>query len=131
VAWKPEAGRRSGAGEREKRREEGGGKRKGEKRKRGKRKEGREKKWEREKKGKRKRRAREKRKGGGVASAPIAAATAVGQPRACVFCALREKRIAPALIAEKRLRVVVGRRAVRDGTAVKSGVGQGGLRLGF
>jgi hypothetical protein len=30
-----------------------------------------------------------------------------------------EKRIAPALIAERRSRVVVGRRAVRDGTAAR------------
>jgi hypothetical protein len=54
------------------------------------------------------------------------------RPRAFVIRALREtKGIAPALIAEKRSRVVVGRRAVRDGTAVKFGVGQKGLGLGF
>jgi hypothetical protein len=41
------------------------------------------------------------------------------------------KRIAPAPITEKRLRVVVGRRAVRDGTAVRFGAGQKGLGLGF
>jgi hypothetical protein len=54
------------------------------------------------------------------ASAPIAAATAVGRPRARVIRALREeKRIAPALIAERRSRVVVDRRAVWDGTAAR------------
>jgi hypothetical protein len=74
-----------------------------------------------------KRREQERKEKGGVASA-----TAVGRPLACVIRALREtKRIAPALIAEKRSRVVVGRRAVRDGTAVKFGVGQKGLGLGL
>jgi hypothetical protein len=75
-------------------------------------------------KGKRREQEGKEREGGwGVASAPIAAATAVGRPRACVLRALHEtKRIAPALIAEKWSRVVVGRRAVRDGTAVKFGV---------
>jgi hypothetical protein len=54
-----------------------------------------EKKWEREK--------RENERG---ASAPIAAATAVGRPRACIVRTLREKNgIALALIAEKRSRV--------------------------
>jgi hypothetical protein len=58
--------------------------------------------------------------------------TAVGRPRACVLRALCEmKRIAPVLIAEKRSRVVVGRRAVRDGSVVKLGVVQKGLGLGF
>jgi hypothetical protein len=88
---------------------------------------------ERERKRKGKRREQEgKEREEGVASAPIAAATAVGRPRACVLRTLREtKRIAPALIAEKRSRVVVGRRAVRDGTAVKFSVVQKGLGLGF
>jgi hypothetical protein len=61
-----------------------------------------------------------RRKRGKIASAPIVAATAVGRPCACVIRALREtKRIAPALIAEKRSR---GRRtAERCGTGVKLG----------
>jgi hypothetical protein len=43
------------------------------------------------------------------ASAPIAAATVVGRPRACAVRALCGKNsIAPALIAAKRSRVVVG-----------------------
>jgi hypothetical protein len=59
-------------------------------------------KWEkkkgRRKRGKKKGNRREKGRG---ASAPIAAATAVGRPRASVDRALREKHsIAPALIAE-------------------------------
>jgi hypothetical protein len=127
----PEAGGRAALGSRGRGEEKGGELRR--KRKKGKRgkKERREKRNGREKKEKKKERAREKRRGGGVASAPIAAVTAVGRPYACVIRALREKRIAPALIAEKRSRVVVGRRAVRDGTTVKSGVGQRGLGLGF
>jgi hypothetical protein len=133
---KQEGGWRGLSGAQEQRRgEEKGGEERREKRKRkrGKRKERREKKWEREKrKGKRREQEGKEREGGGVASAPIAAATTVGRPRACVLHALRETiRIAPALIAEKRSRVVVGRRAVRDGTTVKFGVVQKGLGLGF
>jgi hypothetical protein len=122
VAWKPEAGRRSGAGEGEKRREEkGGGKER--KEREGKRKEERKKMGERKKE--RKRREQERKgRGGGVASAPIAAVTAVGRPRARVVRALcGTNGITPALITEKRSRVVVSRWAVRDGTAIQLGLG--------
>jgi hypothetical protein len=129
------AERRSGAeeGRREGRRRDEGKEKKREKKERKKERKKREEMGERKEKKKGKRREQEgKEREGGVASAPIAAATAVGRPRACVLRALREtKRIAPALIAEKRSRVVVGRRAVRDGTAVKFGVVQKGLGLGF
>jgi hypothetical protein len=106
------AGRCSGAGEGEKRREE--------KRRR----EGTKERTERENgHKKRNRRAEKKGRNRRAASAPIAVATAVGRPRACVVRTLREKNsIAPALIAESS-------RAVRDGTAVKSAVRTGRVRV--
>jgi hypothetical protein len=89
---------RPGGGRR--REEKGGGKRKREKKER---KKGRKREREKNERKKEKGESKRGKKGkGGTASAPIAAATAVGRPRACVIRALRETNgIAPALITEK------------------------------
>jgi hypothetical protein len=103
VAW-PQSQRPAVLGSRGRGEEEGEEERR-EKRKKGEkeeRKKERKKREEMRKKGKRGEQERKEREGGGVASAPIAAATAVGRPRASVIRALRETNgIAPALIAEK------------------------------
>jgi hypothetical protein len=116
-----------------KEREKGGG---GEK-KEGRRKEKKrrkEKRKEKERLGKRKemgeRKRRERERGG--ASAPVAAATVAGRPRARGIRALREEKgIAPALIAAGDRARAAGLRAARDRTAIRFSVGQKGLGLGF
>jgi hypothetical protein len=101
LAAKQEGGRRGLSGVREqgrgegRRRKEGKEERKEEKKEREK---GKKKRNRREREKEKREREREKGRG---ASAPIAATIAVGQPRASVVCALREKySITPALIAE-------------------------------
>jgi hypothetical protein len=109
-------GRRREEGEKERRKEKGKG--------------GKEKRKEKERLGKRKemgKREREKER----VSAPVAAATVAGRPRAREIRALREKGIVSALIAADDRARVAGLRAARNGTAIKFSVGQKGLGLGF